>query len=224
MTEMARVAKGSAGSRKTQPAVDAALTEVRRFHTAGVSSLKEYPGRMGYGGMNSEAERLGYNPETLRKARAFAENYTEQQLGALCALAEKRQFAMTVSHVIRLLSVPKEHRSKFQRELVESQWSKRQLDGEIRKRFANRMPAAGRRRASPQTAEDAYYAIARACDQWTRLVAAMNRRPAIDVQSAHTAPPELPPMIRRLLSVATSAIEELGWQVSRNLDAVDVGD
>ena len=135
--------------------VEDALAEIRRLYATGRSSLEPYPQRMGYGEMKSEAERLGYNPETLRKARAFKENYSEKELDTLCAHARKHQFAIPVSHVVRLQSVPTEHRTALQQELIQHKWSKRELDGEIRKRFGNRMPTAGRRRRALLSVADA---------------------------------------------------------------------
>lgn len=200
------------------------LQAVRAFHAVGRKSLDRHPDAVGYGSMEAEAERLGVSAEMLRKARAFAGAYTDADLDDLYALADGHDFPLGVSHVIRLLSIPTRSRARFQRATVQGRWSKRRLDAEIRKRFGNRQPAAGRRQASPETAEDAYYAIARLCHQWQRLTAALDRPPAIDAEGVRVSGPELPPKLCKLLTQAADVMGELERAVSEKPGGENGGD
>lgn len=83
---------------------------------------------------------------------------------------------------------------------------------------AVRQPPAGRRQASPETPEDAYYAIARLCDQWQRLMAALDRPPTADPEGVRVVNPIMPPTLRKLLTRAATVMGELGKAVSQNLD------
>lgn len=115
--------------------------------------------------------------------------------------------------------MPAGRRKALQRRCVSEGWSKRRLDAEIRKRFGNRQPTPDRRQASPETAEDAYYAIARLRHQWQRLMEALDRPPQPDGEEARATRPELPPTLTGQLRPATKAVAAVGKLVSEKLDA-----
>lgn len=199
--------------------VRASVAELRRFYAVGRKSLDKYPDGVGYGGMNEEAAKHRLSAEMLRKARALAAAYTQKDLDSACRAAQHHGYPLGVSHVILLLSVgDKPRRNRLQRDLIEKRWSKRELDAEIRKRFGNRNPTAGRRQTSPETAEDAYYAIGRLCRQWERLMEALDRPPTADAEGMQVINPAMPPDLRKLLTRAAAVMGELGKAVSEKLD------
>src|SRR6185436_18409035 len=104
-------------------------------------------------------QRWDVNPDTLRKARQFAdpvEGYTAKELKELCVLIDQVQSCQdprlplfTKTHVIRLLSVrSRTQRKHLQQKAVRQAWSIAQLKGEIAKRYGTRREG-GRRRYLP---------------------------------------------------------------------------
>jgi hypothetical protein len=195
------------------------ITALKRFYAIGRKSLDKYPGGVGYGGMDEEAARHGLSAELLRKARSLADVYTREDLDAACELADQKGFPLGVSHVIRLLTVEKSARTRLQKKMIEQGWSKRQLDAEIRKRFGNRNPTAGRRPPTPETAEDAYYAITRLCEQWERLMAALDGKgKGAEGTGEIRVAPDLPPAVCKKLGRATEALRDLNNVIAEQVE------
>src|SRR5262249_33449602 len=127
--------------------------------------------------IETEAERRGINPDTIRKARQFASaaGYTRQEMRELCALIERVQpdqppekAIVGKTHVLRLLTVkPKSVRRMVQRETVEQGWSLAELDAELMKRFGPRRQA-GRRRRIPSETADVMTQAEGMCETWRR--------------------------------------------------------
>jgi hypothetical protein len=174
---------------------------------------------MDYGRMNAVAARAGLAPELLRKARAFAASFTVRQLEELCRLCDRHGAAFGISHVLRLLAVPRERRAAFQREAVLGGWSKGRIDVEIRKRFGNRRPAAGRAWHVSRDVGEAYYRILVTCDQWPRLVRALSREGA-DGRGKTTLRADLPPDVRGFIRKAQAAIDRLQSTVTKKFKQV----
>src|SRR5213078_635105 len=105
------------------PAVHDAISSVRRFYDCGCQSRAQFPDRMKYSAMPGEARRFNLNPEMLRKARLFASSYTPAEAEKLCAMARENQFPLGVSAIVRLVTIPRQQRAAFQRELIENRWS-----------------------------------------------------------------------------------------------------
>ena len=61
---------------------------------------------------------MNLSPENLRKARAFATNYSKDDVARLCKLVDVHQYPVGLNYVIRFLTVPKKHRPGFERETV----------------------------------------------------------------------------------------------------------
>src|SRR5207248_773199 len=120
--------------RDVPPNVQKAVKEIRDFYQKGRDSLQKIPGDLGTR-VASEAARLGLTAEKLRKARAFAQNYTPAQVEDLCRLAEERNFPLGVTLIMRHVSVPKERMHQFLREVIENGWTRQRINEEIDMRF-----------------------------------------------------------------------------------------
>lgn len=211
--------RATVGEQARATKVRQATQKIRRFHALGARSLARCPGRMWYGETDDHARRCGTSAEMLRKARSFANSYTGEQAKALCLLCERRGAAYSVSHVFRLLAVPRPHRAAFQREAITCVWSKGRIDAEIRKRFGNRRPAAGRRRLPPPTADDACYQIVQLCDQWRRLHREITEPSRHGKDQEFRALDSLPTRTRSALSVANEAMRQLRDKAAKQLSA-----
>jgi hypothetical protein len=146
--------------------ISVTLKRLRQIHAKGAASLTEYPGRVQYGSMR-DLDSKGESSEMLRKARNFADLFTEAELDELCELCERHRFALGVGHVFRLLRIQKNRKAFFQT-AIKNRWSVKQLDVEILRRNKSHHQA-GRRRRVPADKLDACFQIYRFCDQWRRL-------------------------------------------------------
>ena len=160
--------------RRHQSRLQQSLEQVRKFHAQGLASLERYPDRVGYGIMKAVEDR-GQNPEMLRKARQFANpetGYSPRELDALVKRCESQVYPLGISHVIRLLSIPKKdgQRRDLEHKAVAGSWSRRRLDIEVRKAIGPQRAFAGRPSRKPEDKNDALVLIAQVCRRWEGLM------------------------------------------------------
>jgi len=165
--------------------VTAAIQQIRDFYRVGQELPPKQPHKevVGRHIIDGEAKRLDMNPDTVRKARQFADpkvGYTRAELDELCRLirdiqtqqtGEKSVFGRT--NLIRMLTVPRRYRKAFQREAVENGWSFRELEAEIARRFGTRRQG-GRRRRIPSGAANLLTQFKRMTDTWRRGLAELD--------------------------------------------------
>ena len=105
-------------------------------------------------------ERLGVHSETVRQARQFADpesGYTQAEVEELCRAIRDIQSeseaggVFSKTHVVRILTIPKATRAKFQMEAIRGGWSTNRLESEISSRFGSRRQG-GRKREIPREA------------------------------------------------------------------------
>ncbi len=199
---------------KREMAVEAAVAAIRGFHQIGLALPPRAAHREVYnrGIMDAEAERLGMNPDTVRKARVFAhpaDGYTAAELDDLCLLITQTQSEQKDSlpvfsrtHVIRLLSVPKHRRAALARRAGAKAWSTGELEQAIAARFGTRTEG-GRRRRVPRDVLGLLVQLEAACERWGRWVAVVTppAQPAAreaDSPTLDDLTPELRGKVRRL--------------------------
>jgi hypothetical protein len=118
----------------SDPAVADSLAKIRQYYSLGshVPDTK-------YGAMGNEAVRLGLNIDYMRACRRFAELYTPDQLERLCEACEAGGYAIGWARVMLLLGVPSAaERNSLLKIAIKGQWSKSQLQAEIRRRYGRR--------------------------------------------------------------------------------------
>ncbi len=197
----------------------AAIQAIRDFYQIGASSLKTQTKRMAYGRMNAEAANVGLSEEMLRKARKFASprdgGFTKAQMEQLCKQCVKHGFAIGVSHVIVLLSVPKDRRLSIQRDAIAGQWSRARLEVEKKKRFGKRSNTA-KTPTPPATLEDAYVRLADLCGQWKRYYESMLFQIVPGAKSTLSSTlDDFPARFREKLELVSVKIEELEREASK---------
>jgi len=172
---MAARSKSQSGT-DTKQMVNAAVREIRKAHTQAKKIFKKYghDANFGEGRLAEEANALSVNQDTIRKLRLFGDpkkGYSENDLTKLCKLCEEHQRALGLTHVFKLVSVPKKggQRRRIQRELFEQGWSKGQLDNEILARFGRRK-AGGKKPAIADSPAGVLAQIDGICFQLTRFV------------------------------------------------------
>ncbi len=140
-----------------------AATLLRAYWEEGRRSLKEHGDRVKY----------GHSSERLRKARVFAQRYTEEQLQRLVDKCVKHRAPLGTSFVDRLATIhDKRERASMETKVVAEGWSRGQLDREIRSRYGSRRKL-GRNPTHPQSAEEALSDLVRLGMKLTRWGAMM---------------------------------------------------
>jgi hypothetical protein len=167
---------------KKRGVVSEVIQVVRDFYRIGVESLRERPKRGGYaaGETEREARKHGMNPDTLRKARTFADpsvGYSATEVDELCEsiaaswdnfVANGANIGRT--HIIRLLGVQKARgkRDSIQNLMFRRGWSTAELEGEIRRRFGRRK-RGGRRADIGRNLHELIGHLDSQCEAWLRL-------------------------------------------------------
>jgi hypothetical protein len=216
--------------------VAAAVRAVRDLYTVGRQSLAARPGRGPYGerAAEDEARRAGLHPDTLRKARAFADpvtgGYTPGELDELCRAVRVSWETFTArgarfgrTHVLRLLGVPKAggRRAAVQRAMFACGWSTAELEAAIARRQRRRREAEGRRRAGgrrPGVGDDRRGLLARLgvlCESWRRLADELTRRVAARERPSRA---DLAGVVGDRFDRATRAVGELQTTVGQLLE------
>lgn len=81
------------------------------------------------------AEEHGVNRDTAQKLRAMADpdtGYTKAEINRLCRDFRKTGYSLTVSHFVKLVSVPKgRKRDRLTAKAIENRWSTHELQAEI---------------------------------------------------------------------------------------------
>lgn len=221
--------------------VEEAVKRIREFWSLGRGlPLQEH--KKGYGEKVNQttAAEIGMNHDTVGKARKFADpvdGYTFAELNELCRLIREVQpdqdeerdekpgqekkpklenpavFGRT--HVIRLLSVPKQSRDVLQRQAIKKGWSTSELERRISVRFGSRS-TGGRQRHVPKDVLGQLAQVERMCDTWSRWVSAVERQREEQPPRA-TRLSDIPEHLQELVDKATAALVVLHHAVLKDM-------
>jgi hypothetical protein len=206
--------------------VAAAVKAVRAFHELGRSLpvIASHKNGYGQGTVTAEAEKYGLNPDTVRKARRFADpvsGYTVAEVNTLCRSIREVQeeqdgavFGRT--HLIRLLSVPKKQRAKVQTLAIENGWSTAELEAHIAARFGSRRDG-GRKRRVPSDLPGVLVQLEGLCEGWRRWAEAVVGDDSDRKQRGVPKRVELPADLLESVLTATRAIADLHDEVNGEL-------
>jgi hypothetical protein len=196
-----------------------AIQEIKAYHEQGRRSLRELPRRGEHGAraIDEQADKLGWNPTRLRKARQFAHNsegYSRDRLAELCNLIRDHRPVFGVSHVGLLVTVPWPQRERIQKECVEGNWSTAELQAEIKRQYGARRQGGRRRRVSAKP-EHILIQLDQMADTWRRwhmVVAKVN-------EAGQSALDPLPGEIRDRIKSTAKALTKLQEAVHVELKA-----
>lgn len=207
--------------------VASAVKAIRAFHELGRTLPAKAPHKDGYGHgtVATEAEKHDLNPDTIRKARQFADpvsGYTVAEVNALCRSIRDVQtdqggpiFGRT--HLIRLLSVPKKEREKVQQSAIAHGWSTAELEAHIATRFGSRRDG-GRKRRVPADVLGVLVQLEGLCEGWRRWAAVVTSD-GDDSQRRVRKRVELPADLLGSVVATTKAVADLHDEVNRELQA-----
>ena len=119
----------------TRIEIKEAISEIERCYGIGKDVLKKCTAVSAPGEIEKHATKHGVNRDKAQKLRAMAAKetgYTAAELKSLYQQFRKARFALTISHFVKLVSVPKgKARDKLTTEAIENQWSTHRLQAEI---------------------------------------------------------------------------------------------
>ena len=194
-------------------AVEDAIAKIRTYYATGTASLREHADRLPYG--QTPPSTPG---ERLRKARAFATRYSLDDLKRLEVLCREHSFALGVSMIDRIATVrDKRQRQALEAKMIKLRWSNLVLDNEIRRRYASRRPAGGRKARTPHSAEDALAEILAFTTKFVRWGVGLGWN-----QETGRMPPlpwEFPPEVREDLKKALRAVRRLQQTAEEELES-----
>jgi|SRR5579871_6272418 len=208
---------------KRREQINEAVKKIRTFHQLGrkVQRLR-HTAIFGQHQIDTEAIKLRINPDTLRKARQFAEYYNQSELNELCSYCRAEQLRMEPhqsvfgrSHVIRLVSIgSKKERLRVQRVAITNAWSVAELDEEIAKRFGRRRKG-GRRPRIPAERTALLIQLDGMCETWLRWHQNAARTPGEREEEAPVPLTCLSPRVKRIVAEVSEDLRRLQTIIER---------
>jgi hypothetical protein len=154
----------------------------------------------------------------VRKALQFARRgygYSARQLDRLCALLRKHRPVFGVSHVGILVTAPWPQRAELQQLCAAKNWSKAELEDEIKKRLGARRRGGRRRHVG---ADQGLLLV-----QLAELTDTFQRWQAAAARDSGAALDALPEQVRGLLDKAADSLQALREAVDEALRALREG-
>ena len=128
--------------------VEKAIKKIEGRYVIGKEILKQCGSTSPHGLITELAEQYGINRDHAQKLRAIADpttGYMKSELNRWFREFRKAGFALTISHFVKLISVPKgETRDLLTRRAIQQEWSSHRLQAEILA-VQGRRQAGGRR-------------------------------------------------------------------------------
>lgn len=125
-----------------QKAIEEGIRKIEERYAMGQAILKACGPTSPRGLIAELAEQHGINRDSAQKLRAMAAKetgYTKRELNDWFRLFREEEFVLTISHFVRLISVPKgRERDRLTRESLKHRWSSHRLQAEILARQGRR--------------------------------------------------------------------------------------
>jgi len=161
------------GKTKKNPDVERAIQLIEKRYAIGKEILKQCGPVSPHGLIGKLAARHNISRDMAQKLRAMADpvkGYTKSELNQWFREFRKAEFALTVSHFVKLISVPKGRtRDSLTRKAIRHQWSSHRLQAEIISRQGRRQ--VGGRRPTVIVGDQFPGELARVVRSWDRWLA-----------------------------------------------------
>jgi hypothetical protein len=122
-------------STKQDRLVENTIKKIEKRFAIGQEILEACGPTSPHGVISELAAQYGINRDTAQKLRAMANpeiGYTKRELGAWFKIFRNQGRALTISHFVRLISVPKgKTRDQLTRDALEKKWSGHRLQVEV---------------------------------------------------------------------------------------------
>ena len=154
--------------------VEKVIRKIEARYAIGKDVLKECGPTSPYGLISDLAERYGVQRDTCQKLRALAareSGYTKAELQRWFRRFRAAGFALTITHFIKLISVPKGNdRNRLTELAIENRWSTHRLQAEIlslqgRRQVGGRKPTV----VVGDQFEDEFTRVLWSWDRWLAL-------------------------------------------------------
>jgi hypothetical protein len=120
---------------KQNSQVEKAIKKIEDRYAIGQTILKQCGPTSPHGLISELAEQSGINRDHAQKLRAMASKdtgYTKRELNQWFKLFREEDYALSISHFIKLISIPKgEERDRITQEALANHWSSHRLQAEI---------------------------------------------------------------------------------------------
>jgi hypothetical protein len=170
----------------TRSEIKEAISEIERCYGIGKDVLKKCTAVSAPGEIEKHAIKHGVNRDKAQKLRAMAAKetgYTAAELKSLYQQFRKAKFALTISHFVKLVSVPKgKARDKLTTKAIENSWSTHRLQAEI-VALLGRRQVGGRK---PTVVVGDQFE-----DEFTRVIWSWNRWLALHLEANEQLDPKL---------------------------------
>lgn len=170
----------------TKLEIKEAISEIKRCYGIGKDVLRKCTAVSSPGVIAELAAEHGVNRDKAQKLRAMAAKetgYTAAELKSLYQQFRKAEFALTISHFVKLVSVPKgKARDKLTTEAIENSWSTHRLQAEI-VALLGRRQVGGRK---PTVVVGDQFE-----DEFTRVIWSWNRWLALHLEANEQLDPKL---------------------------------
>jgi hypothetical protein len=154
----------------TRIEIKEAIDEIERCYGIGKDVLKKCTAVSAPGVIAELAAEHGVNRDKAQKLRAMAAKetgYASAELKSLYQQFRKAEFALTISHFVKLVSVPKgKVRDKLTTETIENRWSTHWLQTEIVARLGRRQ--VGGRKPNVAMGDEAESELTQTLWSWNR--------------------------------------------------------
>lgn len=167
--------------KKKMPQVEKSIEAIEYRFKIGREVLKRCGHRSPNGVIDELAEEFGVPRDTCQKLRALAfkeTGYTKTELNRWFREFRKTGFALTITHFIKLVSVPKgQDRDRLTELAIEDRWSTHRLQAEIlalqgRRQVGGRRPSV----VAGEAFEDEFSRVLWSWDRWLALHLEANKQ------------------------------------------------
>lgn len=151
--------------------VESTLKFYRWFGKECSTIASDKTGKYGSDPLNMLADAMSTKRETMRKAMAFYNAYTEQEFKELISLRsdDDESFQIMTGHAFHLMTVPdKRVRKRLQKQVVDEKLTPAELLGLIKEHFGGPRSSGGRPLAKPATLKGRLDQMSNMSAQWLR--------------------------------------------------------
>lgn len=186
-----------------------ALQKIREYYEIGLVLIAEKP-------LDGKKKQVyeALHPDTQGKIRRFANTerggYDSEQLEDLLTFCEKKKYLLTFKRIERLLSIPWKQRVHLQKQMVESKWSKQELDNHITTTRPNSYWKGGPKERKLPTAEGVMPELRYMSKVWAERAHRIVAEYPTDFK-------KLPSTIRRNITNAIRLLKELKETIDKHL-------
>lgn len=119
--------------------------------------------------LHAEADQVGLNYDTLKKAWSVGQQYSREQIEELCELIVEYRARFGPTHLTRLLAVAdRKRRDALAKVAIRGRWGVTRLERKIQAEKRGRRPLVGKKPVIPDSEPELLAALGALADKWLR--------------------------------------------------------